>query len=98
MWTDIATKEEASFTYSEFADRGNQCLNALRGAGIEKGDNMYMMNPIVPETWFSSYACVKGGLVNVPTATSMTMRELQFRFESYAPDSIVCAEEYTDLM
>ncbi|SMC94621.1 acetyl-CoA synthetase/4-hydroxybutyrate---CoA ligase (AMP-forming) [Desulfocicer vacuolatum DSM 3385] len=98
VWTDIATKEEASFTYSQFAARGNQCLNALRGAGIEKGDNMYMMNPIVPETWFSHYACVKGGLVNVPTATSMTMRELQFRFEAYAPDCIVCAEEFTELM
>ena len=66
LWTDIATKEEASFTYSQFAAKSNQCLNALRGAGIKKGDNMYMMNPIVPETWFATYACVKGGLVNVP--------------------------------
>ncbi|GAB6144883.1 acyl-CoA synthetase [Desulfocicer niacini] len=98
LWTDIATKEEASFTYSQFAAKSNQCLNALRGAGIKKGDNMYMMNPIVPETWFATYACVKGGLVNVPTATSMTMRELQYRFESYAPDCIVCAEQFTDLM
>ncbi len=98
LWTDIATKVEASFTYSQFAAKGNQCLNALRSAGITKGDNMYMMNPIVPETWFATYACVKGGLVNVPTATSMTMRELQYRFESYAPDSIVCAEQFADLM
>lgn len=98
LWTDIATKEEASFTYAQFAAKGNQCLNALRNAGVEKGDNMYMMNPIVPATWFATYACVKGGLINVPTATSMTMRELQYRFESYAPDSIVCAEEFTDLM
>lgn len=98
IWTDIATREKKSYTYTEFAARGNQCLNILRKAGVEKGDNMYMMVPIVPETWFASYACVKGGLVIVPTATTMTMRELQFRFESYAPDVIVADAAFTDLM
>ncbi len=98
VWTDIATEEKRSYTYTEFADNGNRCLNLLRGSGVEKGDNMYMMVPIVPETWFASYACVKGGLINVPTATSMTMRELQFRFEAYTPDIIVAAEPFTDMM
>ena len=98
LWTDITTKEVQSFTYTEFADNGNRYLNLLRSAGVEKGDNMYMMAPIVPETWFSSYACVKGGLVVVPTATSMTMRELQFRFETYAPDIIVADKSFVSLM
>ncbi len=98
IWTDIATKEAKTYTYNEFADLGNQCLNALRSAEVTKGDNMYMMVPIVPETWFASFACIKGGIVAVPTATTMTMRELKFRFESYAPDSIVCDEQFTDLM
>ncbi|PID41024.1 MAG: acetyl-CoA synthetase [Proteobacteria bacterium] len=98
LWTDIATQEKMRFTYKEFAARGNQCLNALRGAGVEKGDNMYMLVSIVPETWFASYACVKGGLVIVPTATTMTMRELQYRFESYAPDTIVCDAAFADMM
>ena len=98
IWTDIATREKKSFTYKAFAAKGNQCLNALRAAGIEKGDNMYMMVPIVPETWFVSYACIKGGLVIVPTATTMTERELQYRFESYPPDAIVCDAAYAGLM
>ncbi|MBI9090180.1 MAG: AMP-binding protein [Desulfobacterium sp.] len=98
LWTDIATEEKRSYTYTELANNGNQCLNLLRSAGVDKGDNMYMMVPIVPETWFASYACVKGGLITVPTATSMTMRELQFRFETYAPDIIVANESYTDMM
>jgi len=98
IWTDIATTEKKTYTYKEFAANGNRCLNLLRNSGVEKGDNMYMMVPIVPETWFSSYACVKGGLINVPTATSMTMRELQFRFETYAPDVIIAAESFTEMM
>ena len=98
IWADIHTGDQKRFTYREFAARGNQCLNALRHAGVEKGDNMVMMVPIVPETWFATHACIKGGLVIVPTATTMTMRELQYRFDNYAPDAIVCDAAFTDMM
>lgn len=98
VWVDIHTKESRSFTYKEFAANGNRCLNRLRQAGVEKGDNLYMMVPIVPETWFSSYACIKGGIVNVPTATTMTLREMEFRFQTYAPDIVIAAETFTDLI
>jgi len=98
IWVDIHTKESQSYTYREFAENGNRCLNKLRGAGVEKGDNLYMMVPIVPETWFSSYACIKGGIVNVPTATTMTLREMEFRFQTYEPDCIIAAEQFADLI
>jgi len=98
IWADIATKESKKFTYSEFAGRGNQCLNALKNSGVQKGDNMYMMVPIVPETWFTCFACIKGGLVSVPTATTMTLRELEFRFDTYPPESILADEIYADII
>ena len=98
IWVDIHTKESRSFTYKEFAANGNRCLNKLRQAGVDKGDNLYMMVPIVPETWFSSYACIKGGIVNVPTATTMTLREMEFRFQTYAPDVVIAAETFTNLI
>ncbi|WP_300462436.1 AMP-binding protein [Desulfobacula sp.] len=98
LWTDIATRETRRYTYSQLSANGNKCLNHLRGAGVEKGDNLYMMVPIVPETWFATYAGIKGGLVSVPTATSMTMRELQYRFETYEPDIILSDQSFTDLM
>ncbi|MEJ2057284.1 MAG: AMP-binding protein [Desulfofustis sp.] len=98
IWVDIHTKESQSYSYREFAENGNRCLNKLRSAGVEKGDNLYMMVPIVPETWFSSYACIKGGIVNVPTATTMTLREMEFRFQTYEPNCIIAAEQFTDLI
>jgi acetyl-CoA synthetase/4-hydroxybutyrate---CoA ligase (AMP-forming) len=98
IWVDIHTKENKTYTYSEFAANGNRCLNKLRSAGVEKGDNLYMMVPIVPETWFSSYACIKGGIVNVPTATTMTLREMEFRFQTYEPNCIIAAEQFTELI
>ncbi len=98
LWTDITTKETKRYTYREFSIKGNKCLNCLRNAGVKQGDNMYMMVPIVPETWFATYAGIKGGLVAVPTATTMTMRELQYRFETYEPDVIISDQSFTDLM
>ncbi|MFP4629359.1 MAG: AMP-binding protein [Desulfohalobiaceae bacterium] len=93
LWADLETGQRRDFSYQEFAAKGNQCLNLLRNFGIQQGHNMYMMIPILPETWFTSFACIKGGLITVPTATSMTVRELQFRFETYAPDAIVADED-----
>lgn len=98
VWADVLTEESKEFSYLEFSHLGNQCLNKLRQAGVSKGNNCYMMVPIVPETWFTSYACIKGGLVAVPTATTMTVRELEFRFKTYSPDSILAEEIYTDII
>ncbi len=98
IWTDIHTKETKTFTFKEFAAKSNQCLNNLRNAGVEKGDNMCLMVPIVPETWFTHYACIKGGIVAVPTATTMTKRELQYRFEAYPPGCIIADESFAELI
>ncbi len=98
IWTDLDTDAEAQFTYTEMAENGNRCLNFLRKKGVNKGDNLYMLTPIVPETWFATLAGIKGGLITVPTATSMTEREIQFRFEAYKPDVIICMEGLTDLV
>ena len=40
----------------------------------------------------------KGGIIAVPTATTMTVRELQFRFETYAPDVIMVEAAFTDIV
>ncbi len=98
LWADMTSGKEKSLTYRELAEECNRCLNFLQKKGAKVGDNMYMMLPIVPETWISTLASLKGGLINVPTATSMTAREMQFRFQSYLPDTIVADESFTDLI
>jgi acetyl-CoA synthetase/4-hydroxybutyrate---CoA ligase (AMP-forming) len=98
IWTDLATDAERQFTYKELAANGNKFLNFVRKNGVEKGNNLYMLSPIVPETWFASFAGLKGGLVSVPTATTMTEREIQFRFEAYKPDVIIAFEGLTALV
>jgi acetyl-CoA synthetase/4-hydroxybutyrate---CoA ligase (AMP-forming) len=98
IWTDLDTDAEKNYTYKELAANGNKLLNFIRKSNVEKGDNLYMLIPIVPETWFASFAGIKGGLVSVPTATSMTEREIQFRFEAYEPDVVIAMASLTDLV
>lgn len=98
IWADIETGQERSYTYAQMAAQANKCLNFLRQNGVQQGDNMYMMLPIIPETWFSTMASLKGGMINVPTATTMTMRELRFRFESYPPDCLITSEAGAEMM
>jgi acetyl-CoA synthetase/4-hydroxybutyrate---CoA ligase (AMP-forming) len=92
IWTDIDTLETRTYSYQDLSQKANQVINFLHGSGIEKGDNFYMMTPVVPETWFAGLACIKAGMVNVPTAVTMTPRELEFRFETYSP-KVVMADE-----
>mgnify|MGYP001323112443 CR=1 FL=1 len=98
IWTDLATGAEARLTYAELAARCNQLLNYLRRHGVNHRDNLYMMVSIVPETWVASLAAVKGGLVTVPTATNMTVRELEYRFKAYAPDVILADEGTAEVL
>ncbi|MDZ7762261.1 MAG: hypothetical protein U5L00_18670 [Desulfovermiculus sp.] len=50
IWADMDSDRERKFSYKEFAANGNKLLNFLRKNGVDKGHNLYMMIPIVPET------------------------------------------------
>jgi 4-hydroxybutyrate---CoA ligase (AMP-forming) len=93
LWVDLNTGEERRFTYAQLSAESNRCLNFLRGHAVAQGDSFYMMAPSVPESWFSNIASVKGGMVAVPTADTMTVRELEYRFESYPPQAILADEK-----
>jgi acetyl-CoA synthetase/4-hydroxybutyrate---CoA ligase (AMP-forming) len=93
IWTDLDTLEVKTFTYKEVLQKANQFINFLSASGAKKGDNLYMMSPVLPENWFACLACIKAGIVMVPTAVTMTQRELEFRFETYPPTAILADEK-----
>ncbi len=98
IWTDLDTLETRTFSYKTLLDKSNQLINLLIKSGIEKGDIFYMMSPILPENWFATIACIKRGIINIPTATTMTQRELEFRFETSAPKVIMADVDSADLI
>lgn len=98
IWHDLDENDRLSFTYGQMLENADQLINYLTAQDIGPTNNMYMMCPLVPEIWFASLACIKGGMVAVPTATTMTARELEYRFETYPPDVLLADEASVGVM
>lgn len=82
----IYNQDRKDYTFRQLDQKTNQFLNLLRKHGVEKGDKMLAQLPLVPENWISYLACIKGGIVIIPTATTLAVRGMQFRFESLFPE------------
>ncbi|WP_020587794.1 acyl-CoA synthetase [Desulfobacter curvatus] len=98
VYEDLTTLESSRFSYFDLSCRANRLINFLANRGVGIKDNMYMMVPLCPEIWFASLACIKAGIVSVPTATTMTARELEFRFGTYKPDVILADMANVDII
>ena len=98
VYEDLTTLESRRFSYLDLSCRANRLINFLADRGIGMKDNMYMMVPLCPEIWFASLACIKAGIVSVPTATTMTARELGFRFETYKPDVVLADQSSVEIL
>jgi len=92
VWHDIHTGEKKAFSYLDLSEKASQLVNFLAEKKVGHTHNMYMMAPVLPEIWIAGIACIKAGIVAVPTATTMTPREMEYRFETYKPD-VVLADE-----
>ncbi len=92
IWSDLDTFETRTYSYADLMQKANQTVNFLRAAGVTKGANLYIMSPILPEIWFACLACIKAGIIMVPTPATMTQRELEFRFETCPPVAVLADE------
>lgn len=85
--------QQETYTFSQVSERSNQVLNFIRRFGVEQGDNIFIQLPLVPPNWFSYMACIKGGVIIVPAATSLEVRDLEFRFKSVFPQVALSDQE-----
>lgn len=69
----------ASFTFGEISAKSSQLANYLAGRGIGRGDPVLMMLPNTPELWLSIVALIKLGAVAVPSAPTLTQKDLGYR-------------------
>ena len=55
-----------SLTFAELAEDVNRLANALRGLGLQPGDRVALVMPMIPEVVTILYACFKLGVIVVP--------------------------------
>ncbi|MCU0443874.1 MAG: AMP-binding protein [Microscillaceae bacterium] len=85
--------KEEHYTYQTLANLGNQLLNTWRKAEIKAGSKVFVMVPICAELWITYLATIKGGLVLIPTATIMSVKDLEYRFQRLFPEVVVSDQE-----
>jgi 4-hydroxybutyrate---CoA ligase (AMP-forming) len=90
--------ETRRYSYRNLLETANQMINLFSSSTVAPKDSFYMMTPVLPENWAAVLASIKSGLICVPTPTSMTKRELEYRFESYRPDVVMADEDSTDMI
>jgi acyl-coenzyme A synthetase/AMP-(fatty) acid ligase len=83
---DTANQE---ISYAELARRANRLLNFWREAGVRQSDAVLLMVPVCAELWDTYVAGIKGGQVLIPTATIMSVRDLEYRFGRLLPTVVV---------
>lgn len=82
-------QEEQQLTYRQLSEKSNQFLNFLRRHGIQQNDIMLSQIPLLPSSWISYLACIKGGIIVIPAAVTLEARDLKFRFESAFPQVVL---------
>lgn len=97
-WVNLHTWEEKKYSYRDLANEANQLINYLRGHGLNKGDSVYIMLPLLPELWAVNLAIIKAGFIGVPVATTLTLIDLVYRFKTQPPKAIIADESSTSLI
>jgi acyl-coenzyme A synthetase/AMP-(fatty) acid ligase len=78
--------QERHYTFENIYSEANQFLNFVRTHGIKTGDRVYTQLPVVPANWTSTLAAIKGGLILIPAATTLTVQDIAYRFKTVFPE------------
>lgn len=76
-------------TYAELAARANRLLNYWRAAGVRPYEAVLLMVPVCSELWDTYVAGIKGGQVLIPTASILTVNDLEYRFGRLLPAIVI---------
>ncbi|HEX6041590.1 AMP-binding protein [Longimicrobium sp.] len=72
---------ETLLSFAQVSERSTRVASFLREAGARRGDRLLLMLPNVVPLWETMLACMKLGVVIVPTTTQLTAEDLRDRVE-----------------
>ena len=98
VYYENAAGEAASYSFSDLKKLSDRFANALRAAGVERGDRVAIVLPQTIETIVAHLAIHKLGAVSLPLAILFGPEALEYRLrDSGARAAIVHASRYDDL-
>jgi len=88
IFVDDSGKSE-SYTFADVSKKSSQLCNYLRRHGIRRGDAVMLMLSNTPMLWFSVVALIKAGAVVVPSAPTLTPKDLAYRLSAASVKGVI---------
>lgn len=89
LWWIGPAGEDRRLTFRELSKRSDRVAAALGSLGLERGDQVMLNLPSVPEWWEVMVGLTKADMMAVPTTTMLTESDIRFRVESAEIDAII---------
>lgn len=86
------TKE---LTYRELFDACNKTANALTKIGLKKGEKVLVLMPRKIETYYVYLACLKAGLVVIPSSEMLRPKDLSYRINHSEAKAVIVDAAFT---
>lgn len=91
--TAISYRDEAGnkkeITYGELIEGVNKIGNALLDSGLQRGDKVLVTVPRIVEAYQVYLACLKTGIVIIPSSDMLTTADLQYRVSHSGANGII---------
>lgn len=100
VWENAAGAT-ALLKFSDVARLSNRMADALRRAGLKKGDRVLVMLPRIPQWQIALIACLKLGAVVIPAIEMLTRRDITYRVANSGAVAAICrsgeVEKFADV-
>lgn len=95
IWQNAAG-DERRFRFSDISRLTKRVAQAMRDAGIGKGDRVLIVMPRIPEWQISLVAAMRIGAVPIPCIEMLTAREIAYRAEHSGAVAVVCRAAHAE--
>lgn len=82
IWVDTDGETYQDYTFSDLQSMSNRFANVLKEQGFQKGDNLYVMVPRVPEWYSVMLGCFKLGVIPMPAPKILREKDIDYRLKA----------------
>ncbi|WP_394174374.1 acyl-CoA synthetase MbcS [Guptibacillus hwajinpoensis] len=82
-------------TYNNLMDKANQIAGALTSEGLKREDRVLIMMPRLIDTYAVYIACLKAGLVVIPSSEMLRKKDLVYRINHSEAKAVICDSKLT---
>ncbi|TLS39101.1 acyl-CoA synthetase MbcS [Pseudalkalibacillus caeni] len=88
--------ESREITYKELFQKANRAANALTKLGLKKQDRVLIMMPRLIDTYAIYIACLKAGLVVIPSSEMLRKKDLVYRLNHGEAKAVISYHQFID--